>query len=882
MADPAVRDRILEGLRGGAQTSAQALPSAPPSLETPDVQSPEAAPGTSPVRDRLLQRLRAKHDQALSGEQGESGDRMRFLESMTGPMGRPGMKNLMARGMIAQSDTRGEALANFKKFYPNGELAYLPSPGDETTGGTPDARLVFREDESQPFRVVDAEFLEGGPGEVVGDLVDMFAEDLPALAGEVALTARTRGANLMLKLAKLAGAGKKTALIGGGMVGAGMGEAGRQAAQTALGVQGQTIEQQRGEVATQAGMGVLGTAGGMTVAGMASTLKGAGVKLIQGQTRPGIESAMEAQRRLNLPRLLAPQVSDSPLLKKLAGQAGAVLPAYSRYLNHQITSGVETLRRLRDKSGSVNLRQSLAELHDRERLSILSAARKGIAPRSMSKGGQALQEGVAAYDHTATAVVDTAYKNARAIETPQFDFERVLAKAEELASGSRGLGKQREIAAIDPATGQEVGTRLVGPRKTVQVQPLAGDVRESVEIIRQLSPEQFKGGVVELPDGTTTTGTEVLRWVQQRLWDTKTLPPQAVADPETRRAARQAGELYREITNVLDNPLNTGDAFRQAWSAARTEAAKRFDTLEKLVVIQAARTETPAQLATRLGAPGQVDNLKALRNTIPADKFSKFQESWATKLLDEADSGRLDLAGALRSYDQETLDILLSPHKQAAFASSAQSLARLDGAGIQQALQAQTTTAATVRGIVDANDGAGIEQLVKLVQNAGGRDSPAGRQVRAGILNNIVDDVTEMTADGLPRIRFQMIEDQLRKYDEAGALKLLRKSDVSNLLRVRDYARTVQASQADSGTSLQAGEAVAGLAHFKPAAVATIIRHMTIGRLLLSENLTKVVLGTGAKPIGEGTEKMALAMAQALAFAGDDLDEAPRQGIGAQ
>ena len=119
-------------------------------------------------------------------------------------LGTAGLDDISVRGDIAAADTPQEKINAFRKAYPDGDLIFVTGTGeagiftgaDETTRAQSileqrpsDKRhgeILFRKDKTQDFAKLDADFLSKGGNEVLADFYEFFADDIGAIAGEIA------------------------------------------------------------------------------------------------------------------------------------------------------------------------------------------------------------------------------------------------------------------------------------------------------------------------------------------------------------------------------------------------------------------------------------------------------------------------------------------------------------------------------------------------------------------------------------------------------------------------------------------------------------------------------------------------------------------------
>lgn len=722
-------------------------------------------------------------------------------------LGEPGLKSSIARFNLARADNLKEKVNVFKQQFPEGEL--IQSPGESK-------ELLFREDPSQPFRKV-----EGPEFEPINDIIDFIGGDVGPIVGEIGATILTRGTNLLPMMFAM-------------FAGAATGELAEQGIQEIEGIQ----EQGLGEVVTQAaGEGVVsGVFGGLGVLGgkAIDVARGGGLLTL----RPGAAEAMSATERLQartgieIPGLTPGQASDNPLIQKIEGQAGATLPTLERYFNAQNEAAKSVLTAIRNKPEAKKLLQgSLETLHNKEKRNILTAVIRDTV--ELGAGGEAIQKGIKAYDVGSRYLVNEAYDKARAIDTPSFDITDL-----------KNLAGQLEAGAQVPT---EEGVQRLGFS-------LSGDLKEVIDQIKTLDPA--------LPEGTTASGqaftaTDQLRQLRTMLWDLKTTPPGTVLTPEHRKMTANATELYSEITRTLKSPVNPDPRFKKAWDKANKIAEDRFSTKEKIMFLQAVKSETPTLLADRVLKPKQVENLRLLRKVMPNEDFKVLQQTFKKKLIESG-----DILREMGKFDGPTMNILLSPLDQKILKQVGTNLKKLDDIGIQKTLERQSKTGAAIKELLFREDTARLEQFANLIKKQG-KESKIGREIRSGLIDSIADDVIKRT-DGVAVVDSKKLSSMMTILREKGLTRFLTVSDIKTL---RDLDKVIPflSQKADMGTSQQAGSAARGVAgaltgDITFSAVKTLMENFGIGRISTSHLGQFLFRGTG-KP---KTDKQILALMGAI------------------
>lgn len=748
-------------------------------VETPQFKAPSDLPFAERMRQHQLLREQGIHTQGPP--QVDRDARRQFLAEGVGQekLGPPGFPNLAARADIALSEKFDEKKAKFLDKFPDGDFLQVQDPAGGTT-------VLFRRNQDEDFAEFDPPALDSF--EAFGDLADLSGE-IPAIAMEIFIT---RGRTL----------GKQLFQIFLGNV---AGESAKEITELARGYQRETF----GDLAERTvEKGLAAVAGGaltVGVSGPVNALRGAAnIKVA-----PGARVAQRAAKELSIPPLMPNQVATSPLIRKIGGQAGATVSSMSEYIARQQAAAVRSMFRLRDEYLSRFLRGDLENLHNDARNQVIAFAKNpGVDLRT---GGLSVQQGIAEYDELATSLVNRLYMDARNIQSPIFDMTGVRAVADDLETGVR-------TALADGGT-QRVSELSSGLSKIIQ----------EIKAADPSLPDVALGG------DKIATATDQLRAWRSRLWDLKTPNPGEIS----RQEQKQAGKLYAAITHALKNPQNADSKFLSAWAKANTEAAKRFDTMEKLLIVQASKSETPTILADRLAKPLQADNLKLLKETIPQEKYRVFQQSAITKFLRDPDT----ITKQLDTFDRETLDLLFFKTDQEALREVGTQVDRLNRLGIDKIIERQTRTSTMVNELIDRSDTASIDELVARAKpNKKFRDT-----LRAAIMEDVIKKST-VTVENATQINAKGLRTQLERLRASGAIKLLTANDVHVLKNLNRVAEFIP-SGGDTGTSIQAASTAAGLRELNISAMVTLLETIGTGRMFTSELGQRLLIGAGAEKL---------------------------------
>ena len=244
-------------------------------------------------------------------------------------------------------------------------------------------------------------------------------------------------------------------------------------------------------------------------------------------------------------------------------------------------------------------------------------------------------------------------------------------------------------------------------------------------------------------------------------------------------------------------------------------------------------------MANRLAQPLQVDNLRHLKETIPDDKFRIFQSAVKADFVAPQNVSRL--TQRLDSFDKATLDLLFDKGEQRALRSVGQRIDRLNTLGIKDVLERQTQNASVVRELVDRRDTASIDLLVESVK----QNQPLKKSLRAGIMEDIYTKSVS-NQEGALILDRKILVDEIKDLQDSGAIRLLDPDDI-RVLKNLDTVVEFLTALPDSGTSLQAASAAAGVRSLDRQSILTILENITIGRLFTSKVGQRIFLGSGVE-----------------------------------
>jgi len=633
--------------------------------------------------------------------------------------------------------------------------------------------LLWRESPESQWKMVEPQGFDWL------DIPEAIAPSLESIIAETAMAVGSGGSSV-------------PATVGRQALGAMFGESVEQAGQYLSGTQGQST----GGIASEiAGEGAASAVGGFL---MSPLVAGKNIAQGRGALRVGEEGleTIKAAQALD-PKLsqgLTPAlVSDNPALRLSERQSSALLPGLQRRYRSLIDRLDTVVRRGADQKAINSAIDNVSGALDE--LSKSFIRRIGSPATTASAGGRALREGVEEYSKNSRDMVSGLYKAARQIEEPRFNMTGIKNTAYDLRRGSKGT--------IDPAIEKR---------------------------IREL--ESIKGPI-ELSDGTFLSVTDQIRNIRTELFALNHVEPGKVADQTT----GQSGDLLRAIKNTLDNPENANQAFRDAWKSANDAASLRFKTLEQAPVVAAAKSQNPADLVRTYARPYQSDNLLALRNTVSAEKWDGFVDSFYADILSEPGS----VAKTLDSFDQETLDVLIPRADQASWRKIGEELARIDDIGAEKIAEAQVSNKRFINSLIEE---ANPRKAVTLIRAANNTNNAAMRQsLRSGMLEWAWDGVVTKGKNTL-EVNSGLLRSRVNKLKENGLWGLLSIEERKIIGNAEIVSRAFK-GVIDAGTSIQAAEQVAGLKKLQTAAIMTFIRNELVAQFYMSSMGRKMLLGSG-------------------------------------
>ena len=689
--------------------------------------------------------------------------------------------------MALLGDTLSEKEKVFRSSYPEGELRLSPSTN----------KLQFKTNVEADWSNVDLPFTRslGDGGEFLTD-VSEFILGSPEIVPEILATFKTRGLSLIPLMATHGAIGVGSEVL-------------QQGAQDIFGTQDQTFEEAYVQEPLKTGAFTAGgSAAGRGAERIIGGLRGGKGLFTVGEEGKKLQSAAAD---LGISEPLPGQVMTSgflsPIIKRLSGQSAAGFGTIGDYLTRMEKETFSAIENLVKKETIEDVISGLSKDVAKKEKELLKSI--GNLPRDVNytKAGRKIQQGIVAWDNAALADVNSKYKIAKSLinENLQFDISKIIKVADDLESGV--------IAALkEPA----------GDATTFNIKPIAAQLKSVIDDIKKLDPNQVDANVLQA--------------IQQRIFDL-TLPPPGQASNHLRLPEHQAKKLYKAVQEAFENPLNKGNEnFAKMWKSANKAAAKRFETLEKIVIRDAASTENASQLAMRLIAPYNASNIATVRKIVGPDKWKQVQNEYVAHLIGDGKN----IIKNLDALDKQSLYTIISKNEVKQLYNIGNQLDELASSGINKAALDQNLARPFIDQLLSTKSSRSISEIKKLI---GSSNSNLSISIRSGIIDNIINKA-EIVEQGIKKLDYSKLDSILKLYENKGVLDILLPQEVHALKNARVVMDFMRAGQ-DAGTSLQAASQVAGLRTLSEKAIQTLIENIGVGRILTSGFGRRILIGSG-------------------------------------
>jgi hypothetical protein len=728
--------------------------------------------------------------------------------------GPPGMDNLLARFNIAGGDNYQEKLNEFRKAYPKGDLVFKQFEGTDAPV------LAFRESHLDQWRKLDADFWGDDRSEVIGDLVDFLGEDLYQIGGELATTIRSKGLSLPGLMARIAG----------GNVG---GSIGGQAIQDFRGTQEQPWGAEMGSQALLDAAMASGTGGAseLGIRKARDVLTGRGVF----RTTPEGVSAAKAAKALGAPEVPAHLMVAHPWFQRIGQQAQAVNPGIGEYVTKAQDYNRRLLSALRQGKQTGRFRGDLSSLESTFRNQLLRNTEESLGVRPelniAAIGEDTLQAGIAEYDEMAKGVVSGLYTAARRIEEPVFDLSNLRAKTAKLLQTEKGaqrIGQQTRDTQIVDSSGS--------PLSVTALEKIGGK-----QVLQMIDPEVRRvlkeiGETVAMEP--RVVGDKVISPTDQLNYWAETVGPYTVPgqDGVTYRTHSVAKQVYGYLREALDDPknLNSSPEFSAAWKQARASASKRFDTLQKVGI--ARTTNEPVEYLRQAYGAQAYEKLKYLRHAMPIQRFKELQTGYLRYLMEPSQVN--NLSKTLTEMKPEFARLAFSGDQLVVLKNFGRAMDDLNRLNIKGSIEKHTNFRSLIGDLVNNAGSGNIDTLISVIKSKG-FDSPIGKNIRAGVLDNLYRASLKKG-----RIDTVKMNEIVKGWTTSGVTKLVRPSDLKILINL-SRLEEVYSKGIDTGTSLVAGQGASTIGSFKPSALQVILKANLWTRMLIGDAGRTLIAGKG-------------------------------------
>jgi hypothetical protein len=675
---------------------------------------------------------------------------------------------------LSRGDTLEEKRLRIKKKYPDGDIQVLPQ---SIVMGFDKDTIVWRETEQSQWKMIEPQGFQWA--DVAMDVAEAMAPSAESIVAETAMAVGSGGSTVPVT-------------VGRQIMGAIAGELVEQTGQYVTGTQAQSILGAGGEAIEE---GIYSGVGGFAMSPLAATyniIRGSGALRVGDEGIEVIRAANELDKAGIGKKLTPGLVTDNPAMRLQEKQSSALLPSFQRRYREMLTSLDVAVRSSAPGNAADAMGDVVVSLRKFSDFFLGQIKRKGV---STGDAGKALQQGVKKYGEQSKIVVDDLYTAAEKIDDPVFDLEPFHILAGDLRAGAKGS--------------------------------FSKSLNEPLSRLASIK------GPKELPSGRILSVTDQIRNIRTQLWDLKQVKPGELPT----QATGQANDLYKSLTDVLNNPKNADPNFVKAWAAASDASGLRRKTLGQAAVMLVSKSETPFKLARSLVRPGEVDNLLAIRNTVPQKYWDEFVDAAYGEILKDPASAR----GVLDSFDTQTLDALFPKKDQQLLRTVTEELDRIYSVGVDEIAKTQVKNANFIDNLIRTTspvDAYTIIRSANNINNRGMRDS-----FRAAIVDWAWDGVVEPAKGGL-KANEATLRSHIKILKKSGLWGILSQEEKRIIGNAQIVSRAFQ-SVADAGTSIQAAEAAKGIGRLKAGAIASFIQAGIISRLYLSDMGRRMLIGGG-------------------------------------
>lgn len=326
----------------------------------------------------------------------------------------------------------------------------------------------------------------------------------------------------------------------------------------------------------------------------------------------------------------------------------------------------------------------------------------------------------------------------------------------------------------------------------------------------------------------------------------------------------QASQLWRKLSTTLMNPTNQADDYVKAIKTANSFWKKRSDILSDSHIQKIIRTDTPVDIAKKLSDEGQfTENVEYALTKFAPKKAKEVKDSIKYYWLVNKPGKAVENINRLREVDKMGFNRVVPKSELQPLLDLAKQMDTLNSSRMKQVFDRQLGAGKLVKGLINEQDVEGIELIIKQL---GGNKSKGSKLLKAGILEDMLNESTELTQKNTLRINANTFAAKWREYNRNGILdKLMPIEDKKALEALKIYSKLWERS-VDPGVSLEAAQLISLLKHPK-----TFIQGSH--GLAMNEALAWIMLSPKTRDflVGRGTQPIAGAYPKVMAIALEDM-----------
>jgi len=214
--------------------------------------------------------------------------------------------------------------------------------------------------------------------------------------------------------------------------------------------------------------------------------------------------------------------------------------------------------------------------------------------------------------------------------------------------------------------------------------------------------------------------------------------------PGTRRSAeeKQANDIYRALTEVMDNPIG-GDTqqFKRMYQRAST-MNREFENDIGAAYIKAVLREkdqagnAATALAKSVASPGRPRQLRLVRKMATKEEWETFRDGYKQTLIEDPKSIIRALDSWNLNREQRSLRLLLSPSEESALRQYAKDWTAFEKSALKGAVDADALPIEKAGQLIAK---ASRKELADMVANTGGKNGPLARNLVGATYERILN-----------------------------------------------------------------------------------------------------------------------------------------------